>query len=131
MEAWSWGMFCPCYFNDHSTNHMAMGEHHAEEHFCRANLVLKVDKGNYKDVKLDGAKVWLGSDLGSDWSTGKDSWLEVNFDPSVSKEQQAALLDVLTHLYSAIPFQKKSVSNTAFPRDVDTKPAVAHAQRAD
>jgi hypothetical protein len=73
IEACSCDMFCPCYFNDHSTNHMAMGEHHPEEHFCRANLVLKVDKGSYKDVKLDGAKVWIGSDLGSDWSTGKDS----------------------------------------------------------
>src|SRR5205814_2812329 len=53
IEACSCDMFCPCYFNDHSTNHMAMAEHHAEEHFCRANLVLKVDKGTYKDVKLD------------------------------------------------------------------------------
>ena len=59
IEACSCDMFCPCYFNDHSTNHMAMGERHMEEHFCRANLVLKVDKGMYKDVKLDGAKVWV------------------------------------------------------------------------
>jgi hypothetical protein len=93
--------------------------------------VLKVDKGRYKETKLDGAKVWLGSDLGSDWSTGKDSWLVVNFDPSVSKEQQAALLDILTQLYSAIPFQKKAVSNTAFSWDVDTKTGMAHAKMAD
>src|SRR5229473_3366867 len=131
IEACSCDMFCPCYFNDHSTNHMAMGEHHPEEHFCRANLVLKVDKGSYKDVKLDGAKVWIGSDLGSDWSTGKDSWLVVNFDPSVTKEQQAALGDILTQLYSAIPFQKKAVSNTAFTWEVDTKSGVAHAKMAD
>jgi hypothetical protein len=96
IEACSCDMFCPCYFNTHSTNHMGMGEHHMDEHFCRANLVLKVDKGHYKETKLDGAKVWLGSDLGSDWSTGKDSWLVANFDPSVSKQQEAGLLDVLT-----------------------------------
>ncbi len=131
IEACSCDMFCPCYFNDHSTNHMAMGEHHMEEHFCRANLVLKVDKGTYKDVKLDGAKVWLGSDLGSDWSTGKDSWIVMNFDSSVSKAQQAALADILTQLYSAIPFQKKAVSNTAFSWDVDTKTGVAHAKMSD
>jgi hypothetical protein len=129
IEACSCDMFCPCYFNTHSTNHM--DEHHMDAHFCRANLVLKVDKGHYKETKLDGAKVWLGSDLGSDWSTGKDSWLVVNFDPSVSKEQQAALLDILTQLYSAIPFQKKAVSNTAFSWDVDTKTGVAHAKMAD
>src|SRR6266699_6846308 len=61
IEACSCDMFCPCYFNDHSTNHMAMGEHHMDEHFCRANLVLKVDKGYYKDTKLDGAKVWIAT----------------------------------------------------------------------
>ena len=88
IEACSCDMFCPCYFNTHSTAHL--GEKMAE-HFCRANLVLKVDKGYYKTTKLDGAKVWIATDLGSDWSTGKDSWAVVNFDPSVSAEQKAAL----------------------------------------
>jgi hypothetical protein len=130
IEACSCDMFCPCYFNTHSTNHMGMGED-MDEHYCRANLVLKVDKGHYKDTKLDGAKVWIGSDLGSDWSTGKDSWLVVNFDPSVSKEQQAALGDILPQLYAAIPFQQKAVSNTAFSWDVDTKTGIAHAKMSD
>jgi hypothetical protein len=131
IEACSCDMFCPCYFNTHSTNHMGMGGQHMDEHYCRANLVLKVDRGHYKNTKLDGAKVWIGSDLGSDWSTGKDSWLVVNFDPSVGKEQQAALLDILSQLYSAIPFQKKTVSSTAFSWDVDTKTGVAHAKMSD
>ena len=131
IEACSCDMFCPCYFNTHSTNHMNMGDQHKDEHYCRANLVLKVDKGYYKATKLDGAKVWIGSDLGSDWSTGKDSGLVANFDPSDSKEQQAALLDILTQLYSAIPFQKKAVTNTAFSWDVDTKTGVAHAKMSD
>ncbi len=126
IEACSCDMFCPCYFNTHSTNHM--GEHHMDEHFCRANLVLKVDKGYYKDTKLDGAKVWLAADLGSDWSTGKDSWLVMNFDPSVSKEQQTALGDILPQVYSAIPWQKKTVDTAAFSWNVDTKTGVAHAK---
>ena len=95
--------------------------------FCRANLVLKVDKGYYKDTKLGGAKVWIATDLGSDWSTGKDSWLVVNFDPSVSKEQQAALADILGQLYP-IPWQKKGVDTAAFSWNVDTKTGVAHAK---
>ena len=126
IEACSCDMFCPCYFNTRSTNHI--GEHHVDEHFCRANLVLKVDKGYYKDTKLDGAKVWIGADLGSDWSTGKDSWLVMNFDPAVSKEQQAALGDILPQLYSAIPWQKKTVDTAAFSWNVDTKTGVAHAK---
>jgi len=128
IEACSCDMFCPCYFNTRSTNHMSMGEHHMDEHFCRANLVLKVDKGYYKDTTLDGAKVWLAADLGSDWSTGKDSWLVMNFDPSVSKEQQAAFGDILPQLYSAIPWQKKAVDTAAFSWNVDTKTGVAHAK---
>jgi hypothetical protein len=125
IEACSCDMFCPCYFNPHSTNHM--DEHHMEAHFCRANLVLKVDKGYYKETKLDGAKVWIASDLGSDWSTGKDSWLVVNFDPSVSKQQQSAMADILGQLYP-IPWEKKGVDTAAFSWNVDTKTGVAHAK---
>ncbi len=131
IEACSCDMFCPCYFNTHSTDHMSMsmgeGEHKMDEHFCRANLVLHVDKGYYKDVKLDGAKVWLANDLGSDWSTGKDSRLVANFDPSVSKEQQNALTDILGQLYP-IPWQKKSVNTAAFLWNVDTQTGEAHAK---
>ena len=131
IEACSCDMFCPCYFNTHSTNHMGMSDHNMEEHVCRANLVLKVGKASYyKDVKLDGAKVWLAADLGSDWSTGKDSWLVVNFDPSVTKEQQAALADILGQLYT-IPWQKKAVQTGAFSWSVDTKTGVAHAKMND
>src|SRR5260370_35613983 len=104
-----------------------MDEHHMDEHFCRANLVLKVDKGFYKDTKLDGAKVWLATDLGSDWSTGKDSWLVVNFAPSVGKEHQAALGDILGQL-CPIPRQKKAVDTAAFSRNGDTKNGGANSQ---
>src|SRR3982074_2555179 len=88
IEACSCDMFCPCYFNTHSTNHM--DEHQMDAHFCRANLVLKVDKGYYKDTKLDGAKVWIATDLGSDWSTPTAALKAFNLPHSVSKEQQAA-----------------------------------------
>ena len=125
IEACSCDMFCPCYFNTHATHHM--DEHQMDAHFCRANLVLKVDKGYYKDTKLDGAKVWLANDLGSDWSTGKDSWSVVNFDPSVNKEQQAALADILAQLYP-IPWQKNAVETVAFSWSVDRKTGVAHAK---
>src|SRR5713101_767441 len=55
IEACSCDMFCPCYFNDHSTAH-------GNQHFCKANLVLKVDKGYYKKTNLDGVKAWLSTD---------------------------------------------------------------------
>jgi hypothetical protein len=123
IEACSCDMFCPCYFNTHS---MA----HGHDHFCRANLVFKVDQGHYKDVKLDGAKVWLSTDLGSDWSTGKDSWVVATFDPSDTPEQKAALGDIIAQLY---PFKWgwTKTDTAAFSWDIDTKSGVATAKRDD
>jgi hypothetical protein len=123
IEACSCDMFCPCYFNTHSTAH----EH---AHFCRASLVFRVDKGYYKDVKLDGAKVWLSNDLGSDWSTGKDSWVVTTYDPGVTPAQKAALDDIVAQLY---PFKWTSLKTdtAAFSWNIDTKTGVATARRDD
>ena len=123
IEACSCDMFCPCYFNTHSTAH----EH---AHFCRANLVFHVDHGQYRDVKLDGAKVWLSSDLGSDWSTGKDSWVVVTYDPSVTAAQKAALGDIIGQLY---PFKWTwlKTDNAPFSWEINTQTGVATARRED
>ena len=123
IEACSCDMFCPCYFNTHST-------HHGDEHFCRGNLVLRVNQGYYKDTKLDGAKVWMAVDLGSDWSTGKDSWTVINYDSKVTPDQKTALSDILTQLYP-IKWEKADVDTAAFTWNVDTKTGVAHAKMSN
>jgi hypothetical protein len=121
IEACSCDMFCPCYFNPHAT-------HHHEGDYCRANLVLRTDKGYYKDTKLDGAKVWVATDLGSDWSgTGKDSWVVIHYDPSVTPEQKAAFNDILGQLYP-IKWQKADVDTAGFTWKVDAKTGEAHAK---
>jgi hypothetical protein len=120
IEACSCDMFCPCYLNTHST-------HHHEGEYCRANLVLRTDKGYYKDTKLDGAKVWLATDLGSDWSTGKDSWVVIHFDPSVTPAQKAAFNDILGQLYP-IKWEHADVDTAGFTWKVDTKTGEAHAK---
>jgi len=121
IEACSCDMFCPCYFNTRST-------HHHEGDYCRANLVLRTDKGYYKDTKLDGAKVWVAADLGSDWSTGKDSWRVIHYDPAVTPAQKAALNDILGQLYSPIKWQHTDVDTQGFLWKVDTKTGEAHAK---
>lgn len=123
IEACSCDMFCPCYFNSHSTMH-------GEKQFCRANLVLKVDKGYYKSTKLDGAKVWVSTDLGSDWSTGKDSWVVMTFDTSVTPEQKAALADILGQLYP-VKWEKVATDTVAFSWNVDTATGEAHAEMSN
>jgi len=121
IEACSCDMFCPCYFNPHAT-------HHSEGEYCRANLVLRTDKGYYKDTKLDGAKVWVATDLGSDWAgTGKDSWVVIHYDPSVTPEQKAAFNDILGQLYP-IKWQKADVDTAGFTWKVDTSTGQAHAK---
>ena len=123
IESCSCDMFCPCYFNTHSTHH---GDH-ADPHFCRANLVLKVDKGYYKNVQLDGAKVWVATDLGSEWSSGKDSWAVVNFASTVSAEQKVALGDIIGQLYP-FKWQKFDVDTQDFTWSIDKQAGVAHAK---
>jgi hypothetical protein len=120
IEACSCDMFCPCYFNTRSTHHM-------EGQYCRANLVLRTDKGYYKDTKLDGAKVWIATDLGSEWSTGKDSWTVIHYDPSVTPAQKAAFNDILGQLYP-FKWQQADVDTAGFIWKVDTKTGEAHAK---
>jgi hypothetical protein len=121
IEACSCDMFCPCYYNTHAT-------HHHEGDYCRANLVFRTDKGYYKETKLDGAKVWIATDLGSDWSgTGKDSWVVIHYDPSVTAAQKTAFSDILTQLYP-IKWQQADVDTQGFAWKIDTKTGEAHAK---
>ena len=118
IEACSCDMFCPCYFNDHSTAH-------ANVHYCKANLVLKVDKGYYKTTKLDGVKAWVTTDLGSEWAKGKADWLVVTFEPTITKEQQAAMTDILFQLYP-MKFNVLGVDKVPFAWEI--KGSTAHAR---
>src|SRR5260370_4907860 len=120
IEARSCDMFCSCYLNTGST-------HHHEGEYGGGKLVLRTDKGYYKDTKLDGAKVWLVTDLGSDWSTGKDSWVVIHYDPSVTPAQKAAFNDILGQLYP-MKWEHADVDTQAFSWKVDTKTGEAHAR---
>jgi len=101
IEACSCPMFCQCYFATKPAAHASHvhGGDAAAEHFCRANNVFRVNKGEFKGVKLDGAKFWLAMDLGDDFSDGTMKWCVVTFDPSVKKEQREAIATILSRLY--------------------------------
>ncbi len=99
IEACSCPMFCQCYFNTKPASHAGHGGSGMAEHYCRFNMGYKINKGNYGDVKLDGAMLWIAGDLGGDFSMGNTDWAEVTFDPSVTKEQREGLATVLSHVY--------------------------------
>jgi hypothetical protein len=102
IEACSCPMFCQCYFDTkpaaHGGEHAAHGGP-AAEHFCRFNNAFKVNSGHYGATKLDGAKFWLGGDLGGDFSGGQMDWAVLTFDPSVTKVQREGIQKVLGHVY--------------------------------
>jgi len=98
IEACSCPMFCQCYFATKPAEH-AGHDGHASEHYCRANNVFQVNKGNYGLTKLDGAKFWLSMDLGDDFADGTMKWAVLTFDPSVTKPQRDGILAAITNLY--------------------------------
>lgn len=93
IEACSCGMFCPCYFST------VPSSHDGHKHFCKFNMAHKINKGSYNGVKLDGAKFWLAGDLGSDFGDGEGDWVEVTFDPAVTKEQREGIAAIVAHVY--------------------------------
>ena len=99
IEACSCPMFCTCYFGSG-----APAAHHdmksmGEEHFCRFNNAYKVNKGAYKDTKLDGAKFWVAGDLGGDFSKGQMDWAVVTFDKATSQAQRDGIVAILGSLF--------------------------------
>jgi Protein of unknown function (DUF1326) len=97
IEACSCPMFCQCYFSTSPAGHHEHGT--GETHYCRANLAYKVNRGNYGSVKLDGAKFWISSDLGADFSQGKMDWAVVTFDKPLKKEQRDAIATIVGQLF--------------------------------
>jgi hypothetical protein len=113
IEACSCPMFCQCYFNSKPAAHH---DHGGEaKHYCRANLAYRINRGQYGDTKLDGAKFWLANDLGGDFSMGKMDWVVVTYDKATSPAQRVAIRDVVGHLF---PVQWNSMKEAE--GDIDT-----------
>jgi hypothetical protein len=101
IEACSCPMFCQCYFNTKPAAHAAPGEHshHGSTHFCRANLAYKINKGHFGKTSLDGAKFWVATDLGGDFSKGQLDWGVLYFDKGLTKAQRDAIAVVAGRIF--------------------------------
>jgi hypothetical protein len=95
IEACSCPMFCQCYFNTEPAAHHEAGG----QHFCRANLAYKINKGYYGATKLTGAKFWLSNDLGADFSKGQMDWNVLTFDKPLTKEQREGITAIASNLF--------------------------------
>jgi uncharacterized protein DUF1326 len=99
IEACSCPMFCQCYFNSKPASHGAHEGHGGGGHFCKANLAYKVNKGHYGQASLDGAKFWIASDLGADFSKGEMDWAVLTFDRALTPEQREGVGAIMTSLF--------------------------------
>jgi uncharacterized protein DUF1326 len=101
IEACSCPMFCQCYFNTKPAAHATGGEHshHGSTHFCRANLAYKINKGHFGQTSLDGAKFWVATDLGGDFSKGELDWGVLYFDKGLTKPQRDAIATVAGRIF--------------------------------
>ena len=109
IEACSCPMFCQCYFNTKPAAHGAGAGHGAHDggtHFCKANNAYKVNKGHYGATSLDGAKFWIATDLGDDFSDGEMEWAVLYFDKTLSPAQREGIQTIVGHLF---PVQWKSL----------------------
>jgi len=99
IEACSCPMFCQCYFNAQPAGHA--GHEHGEgaKHFCRANLAYRINKGHHGATNLDGAKFWIATDLGDDFSKGEMEWAVLYFDKTLTPAQREAVGAVASRLF--------------------------------
>ena len=112
IEACSCPMFCQCYFNKQPAGHGGQAHGAGGDHFCKFNMAYKVNRGNYGETKLDGAKFWIAGDLGADFSKGNMDWAVLTFDPSVTPEQREGIKAILPQVFPA-KWQSFSVAQDA------------------
>src|SRR5262245_17530611 len=93
IEACSCPMFCQCYFNTQPAAHAG------STHFCRANLAYRINKGHFGKTSLDGAKFWVATDLGGDFSKGEMDWGVLYFDKALSQAQRDAIAAVAGRIF--------------------------------
>ncbi len=98
IDACSCPMFCQCYFNSKPASHSGHGQPGAT-HFCRSNMAYRVNKGYFGATRLDGAKFWIATDLGDDFSTKQLDWAVLYFDKSLGQAQRDAIAVVAGRLF--------------------------------
>jgi hypothetical protein len=91
-------MFCQCYFNASPAGH-AGHEGHGAAHFCRANNAYRINKGHHGTTSLDGAKFWIATDLGGDFSKGQMDWAVLYFDKALTQAQRDAIGEIAGKLF--------------------------------
>jgi len=99
IEACSCPMFCQCYFNSEPAGHHDHGGAEGAKHYCRANNAYRINKGHYGTESLDGAKFWIATDLGGDFSKGEMDWAVVTFDQALTTAQRDGILEIAGKLF--------------------------------
>jgi hypothetical protein len=92
-------MLCPCIWGSPATVGSAATHEHAGHRSCFFNMAVRVNKGHYGKVKLDGLKFWFAGDKGD------ARIVELTFELSATKEQREGIRVFLSHF---LPLKWKS-----------------------
>jgi Protein of unknown function (DUF1326) len=84
-------LLCPCIFGSPATVGSAATHEHKGHRSCFFNMAVRVNRGHYGNVKLDGLKFWFAGDKG-DAKT-----VELTFEHSATKEQREGVRQFLSH----------------------------------
>jgi len=117
LDACSCNLLCPCFFNTHP-----------DKDFCKYNTAIKIEKGNYGEVKLNGMKVWMSGDMGADFSSGELKSMYLTFEPSATQEQVDAAMKVLSLV---APMKAKDTGVDRAPIVWEMKDKTAYAKLGD
>jgi hypothetical protein len=122
IEACSCPMFCPTYLGGAPVSHHD-DANQTDERYCRFDRAIKVNRGHYHDVSLDGAKFWIAGDLGPE--VGKAApWAVVTYDRALTDAQRDAISQIVAKLY---PIQFQSLATDEADLTWVLGPGAAHA----
>jgi hypothetical protein len=84
-------MLCPCIFGSPATVGSAATHEHSGHRSCFFNMAVRVNKGHFGKVQLDGQKFWFAGDKGD------ARIVELTFEPSATKDQRQSVRKFLSH----------------------------------
>ena len=102
IEACSCPMFCQCYFNTKPAGHARTRTGTARRRRSTSagpTSPTRSTRATTATTSLDGAKFWVATDLGGDFSKGEMDWAVLYFDKSLTPAQRDAIGDVAGQLF--------------------------------
>ncbi len=98
IEASTCPVFCRCCDDEATADQATTNGAAAHPRLRRFNSAYQVNRGNYDEISLEGAKFWVAGDLGSGHGDAESSWAVLTFDRATTGAQREAIGALFGHL---------------------------------